>query len=73
LRRFGEKRGVGILDKLLGRRKKAAGDLMDKPELRQEGADKEAGLASRSGARDRGNRRRHQRRQPANRGTQHPV
>lgn len=33
---------MGFLDKLLGRGKKAAGDLADKPELRREGAHQEA-------------------------------
>lgn len=33
---------MGILDKLLGRSKKAAGDLMDKPSLTREGAHQEA-------------------------------
>jgi uncharacterized protein YjbJ (UPF0337 family) len=33
---------MGFLDKLLGRGKKAAGDLMDKPSMRREGAHQEA-------------------------------
>jgi uncharacterized protein YjbJ (UPF0337 family) len=33
---------MGILDKLLGRGKKAAGDLMDEPKLQREGAHQEA-------------------------------
>ncbi len=33
---------MGFLDKLLGRGKKAAGDVMDKPELHREGAHQEA-------------------------------
>ena len=33
---------MGFLDKLLGRGKKAAGDVMDKPGLRREGAHQEA-------------------------------
>jgi uncharacterized protein YjbJ (UPF0337 family) len=33
---------MGFLDKLLGRGKKAAGDLADEPELRREGAHQEA-------------------------------
>lgn len=32
---------MGLLDKLLGRGKQAAGDLMDKPELRREGVHQE--------------------------------
>ncbi len=37
---------MGLLDKLLGRSKKAAGDLMNDPGLRQEGAHQErAGAA----------------------------
>jgi uncharacterized protein YjbJ (UPF0337 family) len=33
---------MGFLDKLLGRGKKAAGDVMDDPKLRSEGAHQEA-------------------------------
>ena len=33
---------MGLLDKLLGRGKKAAGDLKGDPEMRREGADQEA-------------------------------
>jgi uncharacterized protein YjbJ (UPF0337 family) len=33
---------MGFLDKLLGRGKKAAGDLVDDPKLRREGAHQEA-------------------------------
>jgi uncharacterized protein YjbJ (UPF0337 family) len=37
---------MGLLDRLLGRSKKAAGDLMNDPELRREGAHQErAGAA----------------------------
>jgi uncharacterized protein YjbJ (UPF0337 family) len=37
---------MGLLDRLLGRSKKAAGDLIDDPQLRQEGAHQErAGAA----------------------------
>jgi uncharacterized protein YjbJ (UPF0337 family) len=37
---------MGLLDRLLGRGKKAAGDLMDKPRLTKEGAHQEQeGLA----------------------------
>lgn len=32
---------MGLLDRLLGRGKKAAGDLMDDPKLRREGAHQE--------------------------------
>lgn len=32
---------MGLLDKLLGRSKQAAGDLMDRPELRREGVHQE--------------------------------
>ena len=32
---------MGFLDKLLGRGKKAAGDMMDKPEMRREGMHQE--------------------------------
>lgn len=33
---------MGLLDKLLGRGKQAAGDLIDDPDLRREGAHQEA-------------------------------
>jgi uncharacterized protein YjbJ (UPF0337 family) len=32
---------MGLLDKLLGRSKQAAGDVMDKPDLRREGVHQE--------------------------------
>ncbi len=33
---------MGFLDKLLGRSKQAAGDMMDKPEMRREGMHQES-------------------------------
>jgi uncharacterized protein YjbJ (UPF0337 family) len=33
---------MGFLDKLLGRSKKAAGEMMDKPEMKREGMHQEA-------------------------------
>jgi uncharacterized protein YjbJ (UPF0337 family) len=36
-----EENGMGILDKITGRAKKAAGDVADDPSLRQEGREEE--------------------------------
>jgi uncharacterized protein YjbJ (UPF0337 family) len=42
---------MGLLDRLLGRSKKAAGDLMNDPELHQEGAHQERAGAAQDRAR----------------------
>jgi uncharacterized protein YjbJ (UPF0337 family) len=42
---------MGLLDRLLGRSKKAAGDLMNDPELRREGAHQESAGAAEDRAR----------------------
>ena len=43
---------MGLLDRILGRTKKAAGDLADKPELRREGtAQEQEGVAEDAAAR----------------------
>jgi uncharacterized protein YjbJ (UPF0337 family) len=47
-----EEVGMGLLDKLLGRGKKAAGDALDDPEMRREGVHQEQeGIAEASAER----------------------